>query len=123
MYNINDVPTADQGLVDTCLFIVKDWCSEILLKDKDIDDERGVIIEEWRSRYDVNRRLQEGAAPVVYNHTKYARRNVIGTVELLKSFPYDALREFYYKWYRPDLQCVIVVGDIDEVEYEKRVNE
>ena len=123
VYNINDVPTADQGLVDTCLFIVKDWCSEILLKDKDIDDERGVIIEEWRSRYDVNRRLQEGAAPVVYNHTKYARRNVIGTVELLKSFPYDALREFYYKWYRPDLQCVIVVGDIDEVEYEKRVNE
>lgn len=50
VYNINDVPTADQGLVDTCLFIVKDWCSEILLKDKDIDDERGVIIEEWRSR-------------------------------------------------------------------------
>ena len=60
---------------------------------------------------------------MVYNHTKYARRNVIGTVELLKSFPYDALREFYHKWYRPDLQCVIVVGDIDEVEYEKRVNE
>ena len=114
VYNINDVPTADQGLVDTCLFIVKDWCSEILLKDKDIDDERGVIIEEWRSRYDVNRRLQEGAAPVVYNHTKYAWRNVIGTVELLKSFPYDALREFYYKWYRPDLQCVIVVRETGE---------
>ena len=123
VYNIEDVPTADGGLVDTCMFIVKDWCNEILLKEKDIDDERGVIIEEWRSHYDVGRRLQEGSAPVVYNHTKYARRNVIGTVELLKSFPYDVLREFYHKWYRPDLQCVIIVGDIDEVEYENKVKE
>lgn len=121
VYNIEDVPTTDGGLVDSCLFIVKDWCSEILLKDKDIDDERGVIIEEWRSHYNVGRRLQEGSAPVVYNHTKYAKRNVIGTVELLKSFPYDVLREFYHKWYRPDLQCVIVVGDIDEVDFEKQV--
>ena len=116
VYNIEDVPTVNRGLVDTCMFIVKDWCSEILLKDKDIDDERGVIIEEWRSHYNVGRRLQEGSAPVVYNHTKYARRNVIGSVELLKSFPYDVLREFYHKWYRPDLQCVIVVGDVDEVD-------
>ena len=60
---------------------------------------------------------------MVYNHTKYARRNVIGTVELLKSFLYDLLREFYHKWYRPDLQCVIIVGDIDEVEYENKVKE
>lgn len=123
VYNIEDVPTADGGLVDTCMFIVKDWCNEILLKEKDIDDERGVIIEEWRSHYDVGRRLQEGSAPVVYNHTKYARRNVIGSVELLKSFPYDVLREFYHKWYRPDLQCVIIVGDVDEVEYESKVKE
>ena len=122
VYNIEDVPTADGGLVDTCMFIVKDWCNEILLKEKDIDDERGVIIEEWRSHYDVGRRLQEGSAPVVYNHTKYARRNVIGTVELLKSFPYDVLREFYHKWYRPDLQCVIIVGDVDEVEIPDRAD-
>lgn len=123
VYNIEDVPVADGGLVDTCMFIVKDWCSEILLKDKDIDEERGVIIEEWRSHYNVGRRLQEGSAPVVYNHTKYAKRNVIGSVELLQSFPSDVLREFYHKWYRPDLQCVIVVGDIDEVEFEKKVKD
>ena len=123
VYNIEDVPVAEGGLVDTCMFIVKDWCSEILLKDKDIDDERGVIIEEWRSHYNVGRRLQEGSAPVVYNHTKYARRNVIGSVELLQSFPSDVLREFYHKWYRPDLQCVIVVGDIDEMEFEKKVKD
>ena len=123
VYNIEDVPMSDRGLVDSCMFIVKDWCSEILLRDKDIDDERGVIIEEWRSHYDAGRRLQEGSASVVYNHTKYAKRNVIGTVELLKSFPYDVLREFYHKWYRPDLQCVIVVGDIDEVGVEKRVKD
>ena len=123
VYNIEDVPVAEGGLVDTCMFIVKDWCSEILLKDKDIDEERGVIIEEWRSHYNVGRRLQEGSAPVVYNHTKYVKRNVIGTVELLQSFPSDVLREFYRKWYRPDLQCVIVVGDIDEEEFEERVKE
>lgn len=121
VYNVEDVPVSDGGLVDTCMFIVKDWCSEILLLDKDIDEERGVIIEEWRSHYNVGRRLQEGSAPVVYNHTKYAKRNVIGTVDLLRSFPSDVLREFYHKWYRPDLQCVIVVGDINEVEFEKRV--
>ena len=59
----------------------------------------------------------------IRDSTKYAKRNVIGSVELLQSFPSDVLREFYHKWYRPDLQCVIVVGDIDEVAFEKQVKD
>lgn len=121
VYNLDDVPLSNTALVDTCLDIVKDWCNGILLKDKDIDDERGVIIEELRSRHNLSRRLTEAAAPYIYNHSKYGVRNIIGTVEHLKAFHADTLRAFYRKWYRPDLQCVIIVGDIDEEEWENKL--
>lgn len=123
VYSINAIPLSNQGLVDTCLLIVKDWCNEILLNDKDIDEERGVIIEEWRSRNTPDSKIQNAVAPELYNHSKFASRNVIGNVELLKSFHPDVLRSFYRKWYRPDLQCVIVVGDIDPEVYEKKITE
>lgn len=123
VYSIDAIPLNNQGLVDTCLLIVRDWCSEILLKDKDIDEERGVIIEEWRSRNTPDSKIQNAIAPELYNHSKFAMRNVIGNVELLKSFHPDILRTFYKKWYRPDLQCIIIAGDIDPEEYEKKITE
>lgn len=123
VYNLDDIPLNNRALVDTCLDIIKDWSNGILLKDKDIDDERGIIIEELRSRHTLSRRLTEAAAPYIYNHSKYGVRNVIGTVENLKAFPADTLRAFYRKWYRPDLQCVIIVGDIDEEEWTNKLRE
>lgn len=123
VYNIDNVPTKNGGLVDTCMLILKDWTNGILLKDKDIDEERGVIIEEWRGRAGVERRMQERTSPFIYNNSKYAIRNVIGTEEILKTFTPETLRNFYNKWYRPDLQAIVIVGDIDEVEYEKKVKE
>ncbi|WP_294142800.1 insulinase family protein [uncultured Sanguibacteroides sp.] len=123
VYSIDAVPLERQGIVDTCFLIVKDWCDELLLKDEDIDAERGVIVEEWRVRNTPDSKIQNAVAPELYNHSKFARRNVIGNVELLKTFHPDVLRAFYHKWYRPDLQCVIVVGDIDPVEYEKKVEQ
>lgn len=121
VYNLDDISLSNKSVVDTCLYILKDWCNGIMLKEKDIDDERKIIIEEWRTRHTLNRRMIEAAAPFVYNHSKYAYRNVIGTVENLQSFPADTLRAFYKKWYRPDLQCVIIVGDIDESHWENQV--
>lgn len=123
VYNLDDVPLDNTALVDTCLDIIKDWSNGILLKDKDIDDERGIIIEELRSRHTLSRRLTEAAAPYIYNHSKYGVRNVIGTVEHLKAFHADTLRAFYRKWYRPDLQCVIITGDIDEEEWTGKLRE
>lgn len=121
IYNIDNVPTTSSGLTDTCLLILKDWSNGILLKDKDINEERGVIIEEWRGRAGVARRMQDKTAPSIYNNSKYTFRNVIGKVELLENFPCHVLKDFYKKWYRPDLQAIVIVGDINEVEYEKRV--
>lgn len=121
VYNLDDVPLENTRLTDTCLYILKDWCNGILLRDKDIDDERNIIIEEWRTRHTPARRLIEAAAPYAYNHSKYAERNVIGTVEQLQSFSADTLRAFYRKWYRPDLQCILIVGDIDEKAWEKKL--
>lgn len=123
VYNLDDIPLSNKRVVDTCIYILKDWCNGVLLKEKDIDEERKIIIEEWRTRHTLSRRLIEAAAPYVYNHSKYAERNVIGTVENLQSFPADTLRAFYKKWYRPDLQCVIIVGDIDENQWENRLKE
>lgn len=121
VYNLDDVPLDNQRLTDTCLYILKDWCNGILLKDEAIDDERKIILEEWRTRHTLSQRLIEAAAPYVYNHSKYASRNVIGSVENLKTFPADTLRAFYRKWYRPDLQCIIIIGDIDEIVWETKV--
>lgn len=121
VYSIDDLPAGSSTLVDTCLLIVKDWCNDILLKDKDIDEERGVIIEEWRNRNTPDSKIMKAAAPYIYNHSKFAVRDVIGDVRLLESFHPDTLRAFYHKWYRPDLQCVIIAGDIDPSLYESKV--
>ncbi|MEG2555594.1 MAG: insulinase family protein [Odoribacter sp.] len=123
VYNIDDVPVKDAGFMDSCLLILRDWCNGVLLKDADINAERGVIIEEWRGRGGVDRRLEEASAPFIYNRSKYADRNIIGTLESLRSFSTDVLRNFYHTWYRPNLQCVIIVGDIDEVEYEGKIKQ
>lgn len=123
VYSIDDLPATSAGLVDTCLLIVKDWCNDILLKDKDINEERGVIIEEWRSRNTSDSKIMNVAAPYVYNHSKFAVRDVIGDIRLLETFHPDTLRAFYHKWYRPDLQCIIIVGDIDQKKFETKVQE
>lgn len=123
VYSIDDLPVASAGLVDTCLLIVKDWCNDILLKDTDINEERGVIIEEWRSRNTSESKIMTAAAPYIYNHSKFAQRDVIGDMRLLETFHPDTLRAFYHKWYRPDLQCIIIVGDIDQEKFETKVRE
>ena len=108
-YSILDVPTAERGLTDSVLLILKDWCNGISITEKDTEKQRGIIIEEWR---------QPG---VIYNGSQYARRNVIGSLDVLKTFKYRDIQAFYKTWYRPDLQCVIIVGDIDPAAYEQQV--
>ena len=113
VYNISNVPTTDQAVVDSCLLILHDWSNAVLLSDTEIDKERGVIHEEWRSRNSGMLRLYTESQATLYEGTKYADCMPIGSIDVIDNFPYDAIRSYYQKWYRPDLQGIIIVGDVD----------
>lgn len=123
VYNISRVPTDNAGLIDSCLFILRDWCDNLALTEEEIDAERGVISEEWRTRYNAAYRTRETLGPVTYNNTVYAYRDVIGNLDVVHNFDYDVLRQFYHDWYRTDLQAVAIIGDIDTEAIEKKVIE
>ena len=123
VYNISAVPLKREGIIDSCLLILHDWSHYLLLEDKEIDKERGVIHEEWRQRRSGRavQRLMEQAMPKVYKGTKYEDCMPIGSMDIVDNFPYEDLRDYYHKWYRPDLQAIIVVGDIDVDKMEKKI--
>lgn len=121
VYNIDNVNVETEGAVDKCLLILHDWSHDLLLTDKEIDSERGVINEEWRMRSSAMMRMYEKALPTVYPDSRYGHRLPIGTMDVVMHFPYDALRSYYRKWYRPDLQAIVIVGDIDVDEVEQKV--
>ncbi|MBO7197606.1 MAG: insulinase family protein [Tidjanibacter sp.] len=120
-YMMQGVPLTDPSIVDNVLLILHDWAYYITLAEEEIDNERGVIIEELRTRQDASWRIREKSAPYLYGDTKYAKRNIIGTEERLKSFTYDELRDFYHRWYNTSNQCIVVVGDFDVDEMEQKV--
>lgn len=120
-YMILNVPLTRPGIVDSALLILHDWAGHITLDTADIDKERGVIIEEWRQGNNAQRRIFEKQAPVLFNNSIYARRNVIGTQEVLKTFKYQELRDFYHRWYRPDMQAFVIVGDFDVDSMEQKL--
>ena len=121
VYNISNVPTDDQAVIDSCLLILHDWSNAVLLSDKEIDKERGVIHEEWRSRNIGIMRLITEAQPTIYPNSKYADCMPIGSIDVIDNFPYQAIRDYYSKWYRPDLQGVVIVGDIDVDQMEAKI--
>lgn len=123
VYNLKSVPTIRPGIVDTALLILHDWSGYISLNEEEIDKERGVIREEWRTRMDANRRLWKSSLPLLYPNSQYAKRDVIGDTAIINNFAYDTLRAFYHRWYRPDLQAIVVVGDIDVDRVEAKVKE
>lgn len=123
VYHVGDVPVSREGIVDSCLLILNDWSHYILLEDREIDKERGVIHEEWRNRRSgmASQRLIENAMPTIYKGTKYEDCLPIGSMDIVDNFPYSDLRDYYHKWYRPDLQGIIIVGDIDVDKMEKKI--
>ena len=113
-----------KDLIDTCLLAMYDWSDYISLTDKEIDLERGVIIEEWRQGRDAGSRMMFGKIlPVVLKDSKYAIRDIIGNPDLIKNFDHNTLRSFYRQWYRPDLEAIAVVGDLNIDETEKKIKE
>jgi len=123
VYNISKVPTARESVQDSCLLILHDWANDLLLEGDEIDKERAVIHEEWRSRNVGQQRIMEQLSPMLYPKSKYGHRLPIGTMEVVDNFPHKALRDYYETWYRPDQQGVIVVGDIDVDRIENKIKE
>lgn len=121
IYNISNVPVVREGIIDSCLLVLHDWANDLTLDPKEIDKERGVIHEEWRTGMGAMMRMHEKVLPVLFEGSQYANRLPIGTMEVVDHFPYQALRDYYEKWYRPDLQGVLVVGDIDVDQMEAKI--
>ena len=120
VYNINDVPVTPEN-VQNVMYILYDWANGLILDEKEIDKERGVIKEEWRMRSSANMRIIERNLPKLYPGSRYGYRLPIGTMEVVENFAYDELRAYYHKWYRPDLQGLIIVGDVDVDAIENQI--
>ncbi len=123
VYNLKAVPTYRTGIVDSCLLILHDWSSFISCEDDEIDKERGVILEEWRTRNTSDRRLWKQSSAILYEGSQYAKRDIIGDTAIILNFHPDSLRAYYKKWYRPDLQGIIIVGDVDVDYVENKIKE
>ena len=123
VYDIMNVPSTKKEVVDSCLLILHDWADALVLADEEIEKERGVIHEEWRMGNGAVSRILDKYAHVLYPNTKYATHNVIGKMEIIDNFKPQVLRDYYEKWYRPDLQGIIVVGDIDVDAVEAKIKE
>jgi len=122
-YMLQKVPTDKQTNVDTALLILYDWAANVSFEDEEIDNERGVIHEEWRTRRGAMYRLMNKSQKVLFTGSKYAVHDVIGDIEILDNFEYDEIKRFYNDWYRPDLQAIIAVGDFDATEMEKHITD
>ena len=120
-YAVHNVPTNDAKLNENMLWVLRDWCHGVKMTPKDIEKERGIILEEWRHRSGVDRRLTDAIAPVVYNHAGYATHNVIGSQNILETFQQKQVKQFYDKWYRPNMQFIAVIGDVDVDQMEKNI--
>ena len=121
VYRLSDVPTYREGIVDSALLVMHDWSCGLLLLPEEIDAERGVILEEWRTGRTASRRIWSQMQAKMYPGTQYAKRDVIGDTAVINNFDYQALRDYYKKWYGPDNQAIIVVGDIDVDAIEAKI--
>ena len=121
VYYMSNVPTTNQNLLDSCLLVLYDWSCGILLEAEELDKERGVIREEWRTRGGAQQRLTEKLLPELFRGSKYAERMPIGSIDVINNFKPEEIKAYYRQWYRPDLQGIIIVGDVDVEATERKV--
>ena len=117
------VPSDKPEIVENGYKVLSNWAAYMTLEGKEIDGERGVIMEEWRMGLGADDRMRKKWFPVLFNNSRYADRLPIGLTEVIQHCKYDALRTFYADWYRPDLQAIIVVGDVDIDKTEAKIKE
>lgn len=122
-YMLNNIPIVRESIIDSCLLVLHDWSHFVTCDPAEIDDERGVILEERRTRRNAQWRMFEKSLPYYYGGTPYEKRTLIGSEEQLKTFVPESLTSFYHTWYRPDMQAVVVVGDVDVDKIEAKIKE
>ena len=120
-YMLNNIPIARESVIDSCLLIMHDYSHFVTCDPEEIDAERAVILEERRTRRNAQWRMFEKSLPYYFGDTPYAKRTLIGGEEQLKTFAYESLTNFYQTWCRPDLQAVIVIGDVDVDQIENKI--
>ncbi len=120
-YMLNNIPVVRESIVDSCLLVLHDWSGFVTCAPEEIDSERGVIIEEKRSRDGADWRMYMAQRPYIYGSVPYGKRTLIGGYDQLANFEHQSLIDFHKKWYRPDNQAVIVVGDIDVDAVEAKI--
>ena len=120
-YMLNNIPIVRESIIDSCLLIMHDYSHFVTCDPVEIDAERGVILEERRGRRNAGWRMFEQSLPYYFGDTPYSRRTLIGGEEQLKTFKYESLTNFYKKWYNPDLQAIVVIGDIDVDQIENKI--
>ncbi len=123
VYRVCNVPTKRATALDSCLLILKDWSNGLALEPEEIDKERDVVHNEWRLGEGPSQRMLQRALPKTYPGSKYGERLPIGLMSVIDSFKPQTLRAYYHKWYRPDNQAIIVVGDIDVDHMEAKIKE
>lgn len=121
VYSLSDIILTNSSVVDTCLLILHDWSGFLTLDNAEIDKERAIIKEEWRTRNDAQSRISNQLYSVFFNGSNYAKRSPIGNIDVVENFKYQELRDYYHNWYRPDLQAIVVVGDVDADSVEKKL--
>lgn len=120
VYNIDNVPVTESN-IDSCLLILHDWSGYLDLEEEEIQKERGVIHEEWRLRSSAMQRMLNRNLETLYPGSRYGKRMPIGLMSVVDNFSPEELRAYYKKWYRPDLQGIVVVGDFDVDMVENKV--
>jgi len=120
-YMLTDVPISREGIIDTCLLVLYNWSGHILCEQEELDAERGVIREEWRTGRSAQRRNSQESMRTLYSGTPFATRSVIGDTSIINNFTRKDILDFYHDWYRPNLQAVVVVGDFDVDKMENKV--
>lgn len=120
-YMLQNVPLENQANIDTALMILFDWAHLVSFEDEEIDLERGVIHEEWRTGMGSQRRIRNAYFRTLFEGSKYASHDVIGDMNIVTKFDHPVIRRFYNDWYRPDLQAIVAVGDFDVKEMQKKI--
>jgi len=123
VYSLAKVPTTEESIIDSSLLVLLDWANYVSYKKEEIDKERGVIHEEWRTRRTPGFRMRRETNKTLYKGSKYAKHDVIGKLDIIDNCSYETLKSFYEDWYRPDLQAIVVVGDVDEKQIEEKIKE
>jgi zinc protease len=120
-YMLQNVPLEKPANIDTALLILYDWAWQVSLDGEEIDKERGVIHEEWRTGMGSSRRIRNAYFRTLFEGSKYATHDVIGDMNVILNFHHDAIKRFYRDWYRPDLQAIVAIGDFDVKEMQRKI--